>query len=143
MTLYPSSEISNRSLKDTAEEHSAQTVTSWDIGRKTAVSTNAHTATSTNPTTKNTYVFFDPSDLMADPKPPSNKNRPHHHPSPFESPTREDSKQENPHPPLPPQPLHHHQMEESKRTKERGRKRIIILANKGKLKERSTKLSTK
>ena len=142
-TPYPSSEISNRSLKDTTEEHSAQTAINWDTGKKTAVSTNAHIAISTNPTTKNTYVFFDPLDLMVDPKPLSNRNRHHHHPSPSESPTREDSKPRN----LP--PLSHHPphlplpAEKSPRTREKERRKTTTPANKEKSKEKSTKLSTK
>ena len=69
LTPYPSSEISNKPLKNIAEEHSAQTVISWDIGEKTVVSTNAPTATSINPITKNISASFDLLDLMADPNP--------------------------------------------------------------------------
>ena len=129
LTLYPSSEISNRSLKNIAGEHSAQTATSLDTGRKIVVSTNAHTATYINPTTRSIYVFFEPSDLMVTPKPLSNKNRPHHHLSPSTSPIREGSEQGNPHHPLPLQQLHRPPMEESIKTREKGR-RIITPANK-------------
>ena len=141
-TPYHSSKISSRSLNDTAEKHSAQTAISWDTGRKTVVSTNVHIATSINLTTKNTYVFFDPSDPTVNPKPLSNKNHHHHHPSLSESPIKEDSKQENPHHPLPPQPPRRPLMKESKRTKEKGRRRIIIPANKERPKEESIEPST-
>ena len=140
-TPHPSSEISNRSLNDIAEERSAPIVTNLDIGRKTAVFTNAHTATYTNPTTRNTYASSNHSDLTADPKHPSNKNRHHHHPSPSASLIKEVSKTENPH------PLSHHPpclpppAEESPKTKERERRKTITPANKGKSKERSTGLS--
>ena len=91
---YPSLETSNKPPKDTAEEPSAQTVTNWDIGRKTAISTNAHTATSTNPTTRNTSAFFDPLDLTVNPKPLLNKSHHLHHPSQFASPIKEGSKKQ-------------------------------------------------
>ena len=82
-------------------------------------------------------------DLKAIPeKHPSNKNHPHHHPSLFESHTKEDSKPRNPSPPSHRPPHHRHPMEESKRTKERGRKRIILPANKERWRETSTELST-
>ena len=141
---YRSSEISNKSQKNIAEEPSAPIATIWDTGRKTAVSTNAHTAISINHTTRNTSVSFDPSGLTADPKPLSNKNHPHHHLSPFASLTREDSKQENPHHPSPLQrPPHPLPMEKSTKTKEKERKRTTTPANKEKSKEKSTKPSTK
>ena len=141
-TPYPSSGTSNKSPRDTAEELSAPTAISWDIGRKTADSTNAPTAISTNPITKSICAFSDPLDLTANPKPPSNKNHRHHHPSPFKSPIREASRIENPPPPSLCQPPPHHLLtEESKRTKERGRKRTTTPANKGRLRERSTELS--
>ena len=140
-----SSEISNRSQRNIAEEPSAPTATNWDIGRRTAVFTNAPTATSINPTTKNIYAFFDPSDHTADPKPLSNKNYPPHHLFPSASPTREDSKTENPPHPSPLRPPHHRPTEESTRTRERERerKRTIIHANKERPKETSTKPSMK
>ena len=136
-TPYHFSEISNRSPKDTAEGPSAPIATNWDTGRKTAASTNVPIATYTNPTMRNIYASSNHSGLTDDPKPLSNRNCPHHRPSPFASPTREDLKQENPHHPLPHQPPHRLPMEESTRTKEKGRKRIITPANKRKPKERS------
>ena len=139
---YHSSEISNRSRKNIAEKPSAPIAISWDIGRKTVVSTNAHTATSTNPTTKNIYAFFDPSDPTADPKPLSNKSHHHHHPFPSESLTKEDSKQRNPLLPSPHQTPHRLPTEESTKTKKKGRKRIITPANKERSKERSIEPST-
>ena len=76
------------------------------------------------------------SDLMADPKHPSNKNHLHHHPSLFESHTKGDSKPRNPphpshHPPHPPLPA-----EKSSKTKEKER-RNISPANKERSKEKS------
>ena len=139
--LYPSSEILNKSPKNITEEPSAPTVTSWDIGRKTVVFTNVHTAIYSNPTTRNTCVSSNHSDLTADPKPPSNKNHPHHHPSPFASLIREGSKPENPPPPSHHQPPHHHLTEELKRTKERVKRRTTTPANKEKSKERLIELS--
>ena len=100
-------------------------------------------ATYTNPTTRNTYASSNHSGLTADPRHLSNKNPPHHHPSQFVSPTREDSKTENQHPPLPRPPPRRLPMEGSRRTKGRGRRRTIIPANKGRLRRRSTKPSTK
>ena len=140
--LYPSSKISSQSLKNIAEEPFAPIATNWDTGRKTVVSTNAPIATYTNPTTRNIYASSNHSDLMADPRHPSNKNHRHHHHSPSESPIREDSKQENPRHPLPPQPPLRLPTEESKRTKGRERKRITIPANKERSKETLTGLST-
>ena len=142
-TPYPSSGTSNPSLKDTAEGPSAQIAINWDIGRKTVVSTNAHIVTSINPITKNIYVFFDPSDHMVDPKPLSNKNHHHHHPFQFESLIREDSKQENPLPPLPPRLPHHLPTEESTRTKGKGRRKTTTPVNKERLKEKSIEPSMK
>ena len=134
--LYPSSRISNQSLKDIAEEPSAPIATNWDTGRKIVISTNVPIATYTNPTTRNICASSNHSDLTADPRHPSNRNRRHHHHSPSKSPIREGSKQENPRHPLPPQPPHRLPTEESKRTKGRGRKRTIILANKERPKEK-------
>ena len=140
---YHSSEISKKSLKDTAEEPSAQIVTNWDTGRKTAVSTNVPIATYTNPTTRNICASSNHSDLTANPKPLSNKNHHHHHPSPSESPIREDSKPENPPPPSHHQPPLPRPTEESTRTKEKAKRRIITPANKGRPKETSTGPSMK
>ena len=129
---YPSSGTSNRSLNDIAEEPSAPIVTKSVIGRKTADFTNAHIATYTNLTTRNICVSSNHLDLTVDPKPLSNKNRHLHHPYQSESPIREDSKQENPLPPLPPRLPHHLLAEKSPRTKEKGRRNNIIPENKGK-----------
>ena len=140
---YPSSEISNQSQKDSAEEPSVPTATNWDIGKRTAATTNAHTVISINPTTKNIYVSFDPLDLTVDPKPLSNKNHPHHHLSLFTSCIKEGSKPGNPLPLSPPLSPHHHLTEGSRRIKEKGRKRIIIPANKERSKETSIGPSTR
>ena len=141
MTLYPSSEISNRSPKDIAEGSSALIATNWDTGRRIVVSTNAPIAIYTNPTTRNTYASSNHSGLTANPKHLSNRSLHLHHPSLSESHIKEDSKPENPPPPSHHQPPHLHQMEESKRTKEKERRRTTTLANKGKLKEKSIELS--
>ena len=138
---YPSSGTSNKSPNDIAEEPSAPTAINSVTGRKTAGFTNAHTAIYTNPTTRNIYVSSNHSDLMVDPKPLSNKNRHLHHPYQSESPIREDSKRENPLPPLPPRLPHRLPAEESTRTKERGRRKTTTPVNKGRSKEKSTELS--
>ena len=140
---YHFSETSNRSPKETAEEPSAPIAINWDTGRKTVVSTNAHTATYTNPTTRNICASSNHSDLTVDPKHPSNKNHLHHHPSLFESHTKEDSKPRNLPPPshhLPRLPL---PTEESKRTKGKAKRKTITPASKEGSKEKSTKPSTK
>ena len=79
---------------------------------------------------------------MVDPKHPSNKNRPHHHPSLFESHIKEDSKPRNPPPPSR-HPPHHPPppAEKSQKTREK-EKGNILPANKERSKETSTELST-
>ena len=141
-TPYHSSEISNRSPKNTAEEPSAPIATNWDTGRKIVVFTNVPIATYTNPTMRNTYASSNHLDLTVDQGPPSNRSHLHHHLSPFESHTKEDSKPRNPpppshHPPRLPLPA-----EKSPKIREKGRKRTITPANKEKPKEKSIELLT-
>ena len=141
-TPYHFSETSNRSPKDTTEEPSAPTVTNWDTGRKTVVSTNVPIATYTNPITRNICASSSHLALTADPKHPLNKNHPLHHPSPFESHIKEDSKPRNPFPPSHHQPHLPLPAEKSPKTRERER-RITTPANKERSKEKSTKPSMK
>ena len=78
---------------------------------------------------------------MVDPNHPSNKNHLHHHPSLFESHTKEDSKTRNLSPPShrPPHPLLPAEKSSKTKGKERGN---ILPANKEGWKETSTKLLT-
>ena len=140
---YPSSETSKQHPKNTAEEHSAPTAINWGTGEKTATFTNVPIATYTDPITRNICASSNHLALTADPKHPLNKNHPLHHPSPFEFHIKGDSKQRNQHHPLPPPPHHRLPTEESKRTKEKAKRKTIILANRGRSKERSTKLLTR
>ena len=98
-------------------------------------------ATYTNPTTRNIYASSNHLDLTVDPKLPSNKSHlPHHH-SPFESHIREDSKQENPHPPSHHPPRPPLPAEKSPRTREK-EERNTSPVNKERSKGTSTELST-
>ena len=140
-TPYLSSRTSNPSQINIAEEPSAPTATNSVTGRRTADITNARIVICINPTMRNTYVSSNHSDLTVDPKHPSNRNRLHHHPSLFESHTKEDSKPRNPsplshHPPHPPLPT-----EKSPKTREKERRNTLPV-NKERSKETSTGLST-
>ena len=115
-----------RRLKSTPERHHNRTFCTncYQLGQeKTVISTNAPTANSTVLITRNISAFSEHSDPTEDHKPQSKKN-PLLHPSLSESPTNEDTKTENPFPPLHPLPPHPPLAERSQR-KEKERNVIL------------------